>query len=260
MEEERPNVPDNQGEENPQGVTPEATPTEAPPQEDLKPTEEQKSTTTVPTPEAVPVASAKISEAEHEELKKKLEISNSQVTELQEEINNLKQQLSEKDEKVSNLQSLEGEVNTLKTKVTELEAEANTAKQEAAVAQQASGEVDSLKSEIENLKGQLESKSQEVTDGQNRIQELSSKVNEMSEFGDPTDLKVLRVLAEKSPANDIWKVIKDQRSISLRKIAMQSGMGAASAKDYIEAFEQNGLIKVESTGPDDPDPKITLKP
>ena len=44
----------------------------------------------------------------------------------------------------------------------------------------------------------------------------------------------------------------------MRKLAMQSGMTSAAMREYVDNFEKRGFIKVESSGPEDQDPKITV--
>ena len=50
---------------------------------------------------------------------------------------------------------------------------------------------------------------------------------------------------------DMYKVLKSHKSLTLRKLAMQAGMAAASCTDLLEGLERAGLVKFERSGPDD---------
>ncbi|MCH8907793.1 MAG: hypothetical protein IH840_11950 [Candidatus Heimdallarchaeota archaeon] len=180
------------------------------------------------------------------------------------------------------LETLKAENTTLKTENSALKSELETSKSNAT---SASAQTDELQSKINDLEAQLSSSNKAKDDLNGQLEqaktdvksretefhqseqkvlalekELATTKSESSSSGNLQDeVKILKILLSTgSSALDLYEVLKNHRSLNLRKLAMQSGMAAAACISLLEGLEKAGLVKFERAGPDDTDPKITL--
>lgn len=180
------------------------------------------------------------------------------------------------------LETLKAENTTLKTENSALKSELETSKSNAT---SASAQTDELQSKINDLEAQLSSSTKAKDDLNGQLEqaktdvksretefhqseqkvlalekELATTKSESSSSGNLQDeVKILKILLSTgSSALDLYEVLKNHRSLNLRKLAMQSGMAAAACISLLEGLEKAGIVKFERAGPDDTDPKITL--
>lgn len=181
--------------------------------------------------------------SEVEDLKARLndaEMAKSKVAELEAELNTARSQLAEAEEKNIEITTLreavdnkDKELSELKTKIEALEGTKQAQKTE----------LDELHTKVKSLEGELAA----TKSSKDAIKELQEEV------------KVLRILAStESRALEMYNVLKGHQSLSLRKLAMQSGMSAQAAKQLVEGMERAGLVRIEREGADDTDPRISL--
>jgi chromosome segregation ATPase len=196
----------------------------------------------------------------------------SQLESTQADLNSMKNEkdnaISETSQTIQELEKLREESATLRRLLEESKAEIS---QLNAQIESKDGEMKGLEDNFNSTKSQLESITAENLTAISEINSLKSKssqleteitgmkarsadVNALQE-----EIKVLKILAStQSQALDMYNILKKYQSLNMRKLAMQAGMAAATCQNLLVGMESAGLVKIERTGPDDTDPKITL--
>lgn len=191
---------------------------------------------------------------------------------LQQKLVNIEESLTKSKEKVSSLQNelsmekekndgLNSQIQSFETVKLNLENETYELKSKIDELQKKLTEVETKVSEERSAKdaAAMQQKNLEAKVNELETQLSSAKSSQTVRKELEDEIKVLRILSStQSQSLDMYNVLKNHQSITLRKLSMQSGMSAQACKEILAEFERNGLVKIDRAGMDDMDPKITL--
>jgi chromosome segregation ATPase len=202
--------------------------------------------------------------AELESTKKAAAEAEAKVSALTSEMDELRNRLNSAEAAKSKVAELETELNSTRSQLADAEAKNSEITTLKEAVEDKDQELSELKSKIEGLEGTKHAQKTELDELHTRVKSLegeliASKASKDAIKGLQEEVKVLRILAStESRALEMYNVLKGHQSLSLRKLAMQSGMSAQAAKALVEGMERAGLVRIEREGVDDTDPRISL--
>ncbi len=230
--------------------------------------------------EEIPTPDTENTEGEHQKLlAEKTELEN-KVKELQEKLNEantraesvktqLESRISELEEKLKSTeqraQELEAEIGETKRSLTQAVSDKDALEDEIKRLRETNNElqqeITKLRNEVNDAKNEADQLRKEKQEAEEKIMSLQEELQKTSKMREEYEameksLKLYRVLGKIDPAWSWVTILQERETMTIRQLAMSAGVSQSKLQEMLQDLEKHGVVRLQTEGPEDTNPKV----